>query len=297
MKKNCNKVVLSLSGGLDSSCLALFYLAKGKELRTYSFDYGQKHRVELEKVQKNVKFLQDKGLPITHQIINLVDVFSNNTSSLVASTGKDIPHGHYASDNMKSTVVPLRNVIFSSIVYSKAINWAVESGEDVIISLGLHAGDHTIYPDCRPESQEACRKAFEISDWNSDKVSYEAPFVNIDKAMVLDEGLGAMDKMGWTEEEINEFLANTHTCYDPDEQGRACGKCGSCTERLEAFKMNGMVDPAEYQKDTETEDEGLDLVATLVTKFIKEFDLIPIKEGSDEAIKNIISGLIKDYLV
>ena len=243
-----NKAVLSCSGGLDSSCLLLKLLAEGKEVRCYSFDYGQKHRIELEKIKKNIAFLQSKGLPVTHQIVNMVDVFSGNTSSLVASTGKEIPHGHYADENMKSTVVPIRNVIFSAVVFSKAINWAVESGENVIISLGIHGGDHTIYPDCRPESREACEKAFKISDWNSDKVAYEAPFVNIDKGEVLAEGLRAMKTLGWSDEDRDEFLRNTHTCYDPDPEGRSCGKCGSCTERLEAFEKNGLTDPIEYQK-------------------------------------------------
>jgi len=248
MSNFAKKAVLSCSGGLDSSCLLLTLLAEGKEVRCYSFDYGQKHKVELERIKENIKFLQAKGLPVTHQIINMVDVFSGNTSSLVASTGKDIPHGHYAAENMKSTVVPIRNVIFSAVVFSKAINWAVESGENVIISLGIHGGDHTIYPDCRPESREACEKAFKISDWNSDKVAYEAPFVDIDKAEVLAEGLRAMKTLGWSDEDRDFFLAHTHTCYDPDSEGRSCGKCGSCVERLEAFEKNGLKDPVPYQE-------------------------------------------------
>ena len=244
---NCKKTVISLSGGLDSTCLALELLSQGKEVRAYSFYYGQKHKVELKKVKKNIKFLQEKGLPITHQVINLEDVFSDNTSSLVTSTGKDIPHGYYAAENMKSTVVPLRNVIFSSIVYSKAINWAVESGENVEITLGIHGGDHFIYMDCRPESQEACRHAFEISDENGDKVEYDAPFVNIDKGQVLAHGLAAMKSMGFTRGEINKVLRNTHTCYDPNEKGESCGLCGSCQERAIAFSINHLKDPVKYQ--------------------------------------------------
>lgn len=245
---NCKKAVISLSGGLDSTCLALELLSQGKEVRAYSFYYGQKHKVELQKVKKNIKFLQEKGLPITHQIINLEDVFSGNTSSLVASTGKDIPHGHYAAENMKSTVVPLRNVIFSSIVYSKAINWAVESGENVGITLGIHGGDHFIYEDCRPESQEACRHAFEISDANGDKVEYDAPFVNIDKGQVLARGLAAMKTLEFTKAEQRRVLKNTHTCYDPAPTGESCGLCGSCVERITAFSANGIADPVRYTK-------------------------------------------------
>ena len=243
-----NKAVLSCSGGLDSSSLLLKLLAEGKEVRCYSFNYGQKHVIELEKIKKNIAFLQSKGLPVTQQEINMVDVFSDNTSSLVKSTGKDIPQGDYREETMKSTVVPLRNVLFSAVVFSKANNWAVETGENVVISLGIHSGDHTIYPDCRPESREACEHAFRISDWNADKVAYEAPFVNIDKGQVLAEGLKAMKILGFTDEERDYFLSNTHTCYDPDEEGRSCGRCGSCTERLEAFAHNGLKDPVPYRE-------------------------------------------------
>ncbi len=249
-----NRAVISLSGGMDSTMLLMYLLANGMEVRAYSFYYGQKHSVELKKVKKNVKFLQSKGFKLEHQIIDLESVFSGNTSSLVASTGIDIPHGHYDEDNMKSTVVPLRNVIFSSIIYSKAINWAVQTGDNVLITLGLHNGDHFVYSDCRPESQEACKKAFEVSDDNSGKVDYIAPFINIDKGQVLKEGLGAMNRLGFTRAEKNKILRNTHTCYDPDKEGRSCGLCGSCTERLEAFAFNKIKDPVKYQ-DQEQADE------------------------------------------
>ena len=106
---------------------------------------------------------------------------------------------------------------------------------------------NSIYPDCRPESQEACKKAFELSDWNSDKVNYIAPFVNIDKGEVLKRGLDAMERMEFTKAMKNKILKNTHTCYDPNEQGESCGLCGSCTERLEAFAANNIKDPVKYQ--------------------------------------------------
>lgn len=242
-----NKAVISLSGGLDSTMLLLDLLSKGLEVRAYSFYYGQKHKIELEKVQNNIKFLREKGYPVSHQIINVEDVFADNTSALVSSTGEDIPHGHYDEENMKSTVVPLRNVIFSSIIYSKAINWAVQSNENVFITLGIHSGDHAIYCDCRPESHDACKKAFELSDWNSGKVDYIAPFVNINKGKVLRAGLDAMLSMHFSNGEMRQVLSNTHTCYDPNDAGEACGLCGSCTERLEAFAANGIKDPVPYQ--------------------------------------------------
>lgn len=243
--RNCNKAVISLSGGLDSTCLLLKLLSEGKEVKAYSFKYGQKHTIELDKVQNNIKFLQSKGFKLTHQIINLEDVFSDSNSSLHVS-GEDIPHGDYKDENMKSTVVENRNVIFSSIIYSKALCWANKTNENVQITLGIHAGDHTIYPDCTPESHEAAKHLFKISNWGSEKVDYIAPFVNLSKDEVLAEGLLAINIMGLSLD-APMILSNTHTCYDPDEHGRSCGKCGSCRERLEAFEKNNIEDPIQYQ--------------------------------------------------
>ena len=240
------KAVISLSGGLDSTCLLMHLLANGyDEIRAYSFDYGQKHSVELKKVKKNIKFLQRKGYNIEHQVINVRDVFSDSASSLHRD-GKAIPKGHYEDETMKSTVVENRNIIFSAIVYGKALGWANKTGDSVVITLGIHAGDHCIYPDCRPESHEAAKHLFKISNWNSEAVDYIAPFEYIDKGEVLRRGVVAMKSLGFTKANIKSVLKNTHTCYNPDEKGRSCGECGSCRERLEAFEKNGMEDPLEY---------------------------------------------------
>ena len=243
------KAVISLSGGLDSTCLLLKLLAEGYEVRAYSFKYGQKHSVELTKVTQNVRNLQLIGdFPVTHQIINLEDVFSESASSLHQG-GEAIPHGHYADENMKSTVVENRNVIFSAIIYGKALAWANKTGENVNIFLGIHAGDgHGVYKDCTPESRMACDLAFKISNWNSERVSYIAPYENVFKQDVLQSGIEAMKALQFDEERIQYILKNTHSCYDPDSEGRACGKCGTCVERLEAFRILGMKDPAEYQQ-------------------------------------------------
>ena len=240
------KAVISLSGGLDSTCLLMHLLANGyDEIRAYSFDYGQKHSVELKKVKKNIKFLQRKGYNIEHQVINVRDVFSDSASSLHRG-GEAIPKGHYEDETMKSTVVENRNIIFSAIVYGKALGWANKTGDSVVITLGIHAGDHCIYPDCRPESHEAAKHLFKISNWNSEAVDYIAPFEYIDKGEVLRRGVVAMKSLGFTKANIESVLKNTHTCYNPDEKGRSCGECGSCRERLEAFEKNGMEDPLEY---------------------------------------------------
>ena len=244
-----NTVVLSLSGGLDSTCLMLHYLGMGKKVHGISFYYGQKHAVELYKVRKNISFLQELGYPVTHQVVDLSTAFEYSASSLHQG-GEEIPTGHYADENMKSTVVENRNVIFSAIVYGIALGIAKRNNENVVISQGVHAGDHTIYPDCRPESVNMARELYRISNWDSEKVEFETPFVNLTKGQVLKAGLDAMQWfMGLDLNQVIFILSNTHTCYNPDSEGRSCGKCGSCTERLEAFSENNMVDPITYQID------------------------------------------------
>lgn len=239
--------VLSISGGLDSTCLLLKLLSEEYEVRCYAFYYGQKHSIELRKLSENLSFLSGKGFPIEFQLIDLKSCFNESQSSL-HQNGEVIPEGHYADESMKSTVVENRNVIFSSIIYGKALSLAKKYDTNVEIYLGIHSGDHAIYPDCTPESRAACEHAFTISNWDGDKVSYKAPFVNIDKGEVLKEGLIAMDALNLSEEEKILILRRTHTCYNPDELGRACGRCGSCTERLEAFAANFLGDPVEYQR-------------------------------------------------
>ncbi|MBR5297674.1 MAG: 7-cyano-7-deazaguanine synthase [Parabacteroides sp.] len=239
------RAVISMSGGLDSTCLALDLLAQGYEVRAYAFDYGQKHDVELKKLKKNIKIFQAKGFKIDLQVINLRDVFSDSVSSLNKNTNQDIPKADYDQENMKSTVVENRNVIFSSIIYGKALSWSKVDG-DVVIALGIHAGDHTLYPDTTKESQEAAKHLFKISNWGSEKVDYIAPFVDNSKTEVLGAGLTAMKTLGLKKSEMNKILKNTHSCYDPNEKGESCGCCGTCKERIDAFKANGLKDPVKY---------------------------------------------------
>lgn len=246
------KAVISLSGGLDSTMLLMTLLSGDYEVRAYAFDYGQKHTIELEKVQKNIKFLQEvKHLPVTLQVINLRDCFSDSASSLYSGNDENIPQGHYEEESMKSTVVENRNVIFSSIIYGKALGWANKTQDNVVITLGIHAGDHTIYPDTTPDSQEAAKHLFKISNWGSERVDYIAPFAHVSKSRVLEMGVEAMAEMNFWDTEIDYVLSNTHSCYSPDEKGRSCGKCGTCVERLEAFEVCGMCDPIKYVDDVE----------------------------------------------
>lgn len=239
-------VFISLSGGLDSTCLMMAMLASGKTVHAISFKYGQKHSIELKKVTKNIRFLQSLGMKVDHHVVDLTSAFALSASTLKADGGA-IPEGHYADENMKSTVVENRNVIFSSIIYGMALGFANHNNCNVIITQGIHAGDHTIYPDCRPESHQAAQHLYKISNWGSERVEFEAPFVNLSKTEVLQAGIAAMESMGLKKSAIKKILSNTHTCYNPDSEGRSCGKCGSCTERLEAFATVGMQDLITYQ--------------------------------------------------
>lgn len=235
-------VVLSFSGGLDSTSLLMYYLAQGKPVTAVSFKYGQKHAIELKRAAKIVKFLQKLGFQVDHKIVDLTSAFQASASSLTGHG--DIPEGNYNEENQKSTVVENRNVIFSSIVYGMALGISKTQGIDVCIAQGVHAGDHTIYPDCRPESVEMAKKLYAISNWGSERIVFETPFVNFTKGEVLRAGIDAMKALHFNKPKINKIYALSSSCYNPAEDGTPCGKCGTCRERAEAFEENNMKDPA-----------------------------------------------------
>lgn len=150
------KAVLSLSGGMDSTSLLLKLLSEGYQVKAITIDYGQKHFVEVKKAKKMVSYLNslryNKKLSfyvIEHHIFNLP--LEKLLYSALVTSGVEVPEGHYAEENMKQTVVPNRNKIFSSIIQAVALSWALKTDSNVEIALGIHAGDHTIYPDCRQE--------------------------------------------------------------------------------------------------------------------------------------------------
>ena len=145
MKK---QAVLSLSGGMDSSTLLLNLLSKDYEVTALSFDYGQKHRIELERAQQLIDYLDKNSYHVKYQVIKL-DGLTNLLNSSLVEGGEEVPEGHYAEDNMKATVVPNRNKIFSSITQAVALSIANDKDCPVRIAMGIHSGDHDIYPDCR----------------------------------------------------------------------------------------------------------------------------------------------------
>jgi len=220
------KAVIIYSGGMDS--FTLFHKALrtfgSQNVRALSFDYGQRHKKELEYAHAEAL-----RCGVEHHIIGLQSV----TKLLGGSALTDdiaVPEGHYAQENMKLTVVPNRNMMMLSI----AVAYAVSQGAEQVW-FGAHAGDHDIYPDCRASFVEAMDTVTQIANYQPVRVV--APFQELTKKTILEAGfsygLSSQDyKRSWT-------------CYKGGEL--ACGKCGSCVERLEAFEAVGHIDPLLYE--------------------------------------------------
>jgi 7-cyano-7-deazaguanine synthase len=211
------KVIHVLSGGLDSTTLLYWLLDKGHEVECISFDYGQRHKKELECAK-----ITCKKLKVKHTVVDITSITKLISNS--ALTGKTaVPKGHYADKTMKATVVPSRNTIMASIAQGYAVNKNFDA-----ICLGVHSGDHAIYPDCRPVFVEALRKLFSVNNYKPIKVL--TPFIKISKIDIVTKGLvlGVDYSLAWT-------------CYVGGT--KPCQKCGACVERAEAFDKNNFSDP------------------------------------------------------
>ena len=253
-------VVVSLSGGMDSSTLLLRCLKEYDSVTAISFDYGQKHRVELERAQSLVQYLNQQSgptaliRPITYRQIQLNGLVDLLDSALVTG-GEDVPEGHYAEDNMKATVVPNRNKIFASITQAVALSVANRTGETCDIAMGIHAGDHAIYPDCRQEFRDADDAAFRIGNWEAERVGYFTPYLEGDKFTILQDGEVLCKELYL---DFDEVYKRTNTSYKPiyycqgDEFGEWYSdyKSASSVERVEAFIKLGRKDPAPYADET-----------------------------------------------
>ncbi|WP_111977479.1 7-cyano-7-deazaguanine synthase QueC [Algibacillus agarilyticus] len=215
------KVVVIFSGGMDSYTVLNHAIKQGYDAYALTFDYGQRHIKEITYAKSACEALNVKHKVIDISAINQIIAGSSLTDSI------DIPEGHYAEESMKSTVVPNRNMILLSL----AVGYAV-SLEATKVFYGAHSGDHAIYPDCRPEFVNRMNDVCAIA--NYDAVEIVTPYLDKSKIEILTAGL----KLGLD-------YAKTWTCYNGRE--KACGKCGACQERLEAFKLNNLVDPLDYE--------------------------------------------------
>lgn len=268
MKNKLKYAVISLSGGMDSSTLLLKLLSENYQITAISFDYGQKHRIELERAQSLVQYVNINNkfkTLVTHQIIKL-DGLSQLLNSSLVEGGSEVPEGHYAEENMKSTVVPNRNKIFSSIIQSVALSLSMKNNSDCVIAMGIHAGDHDIYPDCRQEFRDADYKAFFVGNWGAEHVSMYTPYLNTDKFGILMDGEKCCDILGLN---FDEIYKRTNTSYKPiyipfpestsrvEEAHRtkfgewySDYKSGASVERIESFIKLGRPDPVEYADET-----------------------------------------------
>jgi 7-cyano-7-deazaguanine synthase len=273
------QAVLSLSGGMDSSTVLLRLLADGYEVTALSFDYGQKHKVELERAQSLVDYLNNSriGTLPTGDLTSLfpkieygtikLDGLAPMLNSALVEGGKEVPEGHYENENMKETVVPNRNKIFSSIIQAVALSKANEKDTEVHIAMGIHAGDHAIYPDCRQEFRDADYHAFTEGNWEADRVKYVTPYLNGDKFDILVDGAKCCDDLHL---DFNRVYSNTNTSYKPINIGGkwfSDYKSASSVERVEAFIKLGRPDPCEYAD--ESGPVSWDVVKTNVNKVLK----------------------------
>jgi 7-cyano-7-deazaguanine synthase len=254
------QAVLSLSGGMDSSTVLLHLLAHDYEVTAVAFDYGQKHKVELERAQELVDYINSsdayQGHNINFRVIKLDGLVDLLNSNLVEG-GEDVPEGHYEEENMKETVVPNRNKMFSSIIQAVALSIANEKDCPVNIAMGIHAGDHAIYPDCRQEFRDADYEAFKQGNWDADKITYYTPYLDGDKYDILKDGESACKILGL---EFDEVYKRTNTSYKPIKyyhrpetnawEWYSDYKSASSVERIEAFIKLGRPDPVAYADES-----------------------------------------------
>ena len=228
------KALISLSGGMDSATVlaaALEQYSPGN-VCCVGFTYGSKHN----KYEASAAYDLAGYYGVPYDLLDLSVAFKSFKSDLL-KTGGEIPEGHYEAESMRRTVVPGRNLIFLAVLAGYA-----ESHDFRDVWLGVHAGDHHIYPDCRPDFIWAAASAIKFA--TEGKVKIQTPFIHHTKGDILRRGLS-----------LKVPYQLTRTCYK--DQLVACGKCGSCQERLEAFRQNGVEDPLEYESRDPLPREGV----------------------------------------
>ncbi|MBD8122804.1 7-cyano-7-deazaguanine synthase QueC [Pseudomonas lutea] len=219
------RAVILLSGGLDSATVVAMAKADGFDCYTMSFDYGQRHRAELQAAER---VASDMGV-IEHKVIGL----NLNGIGGSALTDSSIAVPETAGEGIPVTYVPARNTVFLSL----ALGWAeVLGARDIFI--GVNAVDYSGYPDCRPEFVEAFERMANLATKagvEGQGFTIRAPLQMLSKADIVKAGT-----------RLGVDYALTVSCYQADEQGRACGKCDSCRLRAEGFAAAGVTDPTCY---------------------------------------------------
>ena len=233
-----SKAVVIVSGGLDSTVMAYILRDQGYDLQLLSFNYGQRHKRELAYAAN----MADR-LRVPWNLIDLSSVTELLTGSSQTDTSVEVPHGHYAAENMKTTVVPNRNAMMLSIAYAVAV--AQHRG---VVAFGAHTGDHAIYPDCRPSFVRSLNQALYVANegYADPEVTILAPLLGMTKDQIVSRGA-----------ELGVPFEATWSCYEGNVIH--CGKCGTCVERREAFVLANVKDPTAYECSL---DETLALLAT-----------------------------------
>lgn len=221
------KGVAIVSGGMDSVTLAHMLADMGDELHLVSFNYGQRHVKELAFANQCAA---DLGFQIS--IVDLSTITPLLKGSALTDSTIEVPHGHYAEDSMRLTVVPNRNAIMLAIATGIAV-----ANESDYVATGVHAGDHAVYPDCRPEFVNIMSEAMVVANESFVEPWFEirAPFVEIAKQDIVSIGSQLRTPVDYS---------MTWSCYEGNELH--CGSCGTCVERKEAFSIAGVLDPTEY---------------------------------------------------
>jgi 7-cyano-7-deazaguanine synthase len=228
MNPETKKIVIGLSGGMDSVTLLGLLLQQGYEVHCCLFQYGSKHnKWERMAAEEVIQYYQNLKQPVFSYEMDLAGAMWAFKSNLL-KTGGEIPEGHYEAESMRQTVVPGRNMIMAAVMAGLA-----ESIGASAVALGVHQGDHHIYPDCRKEFIKAIDTAVYLS--SNRQVEVWAPLLNDTKTSILKRGMP-----------IGVPYELTRTCYK--DQPRSCKKCGSCRERLEAFDNIGYPDPILYEE-------------------------------------------------
>jgi 7-cyano-7-deazaguanine synthase len=216
-----SKVVVLMSGGMDSSVLAAALRDDGETVHGLAVHYGQRHAREIEASRRVAEWMGVHHLALDLGGLRRVMQGSSQTDETVP-----LPHGHYTDESMKATVVPNRNMILLAVATAHAVSVGADA-----VAYAAHSGDHPIYPDCRPVFMRAMEKAMAVCDDNPPCLL--APFAELNKAHIVRVGASLGVPFGLT-----------RSCYD--DQPEHCGKCGTCVERREAFVLAEVDDPTEY---------------------------------------------------